>query len=45
MLSDAYWEGYDAYQDGYSASDNPYYSDEPEWREWKEGYYDAAQDD
>lgn len=43
--SDAYWEGYQCYQNGGSLGDNPYYSEDTKWLEWKEGYYDAAWDD
>lgn len=43
--NDAYWEGYRAYQDGKSTDHNPYDSDETQYEDWKEGYYDAAWDD
>ena len=43
--SSEYREGYNAYLDGLTKDDNPYCSDEAEWEEWLEGYYEAGFDD
>lgn len=44
-MTDAWWEGYHAYQDGLHRIDNPYYSEDPRWEEWREGYTQAGWDD
>ena len=47
MKNAARKEGYNAYCDGKKVGDNPYNTDE-EWQfheAWKDGWYNAAQDD
>ena len=41
---EVYWEGFHAYLAGYSLNSNPY-TDEAQYEQWKNGWYDAADDD
>lgn len=42
---DAFEAGYDAYWDGDRAEDNPFKPETPDWRAWKEGWSQAANED
>lgn len=43
-MEDVWWEGYRHFLNDGSSLDNPYYSETKEYQEWKEGYWQAAQD-
>lgn len=46
-VDQAYQEGRDAYWSGKNTRDNPYngVNEDHQWEAWKEGYYNASQDD
>ena len=43
--SDAFRQGYHAYLDNASILDNAYDRDTQEFKDWEEGWWQAAQDD
>lgn len=44
-LMEVFWEGYRAYKMDLYVYDNPYRSEDEKSDSWKEGYYQAAEDD
>ena len=47
LVDEAYEEGKQAYKDGKNTKDNPYnvVNEDYQFDAWKEGYYNAMQDD